>query len=119
VKIVEKTLMTEPEGTCASCGGQLEQSGTGRPRAYCSAVCRRLAERKLRVAEQLLTRARKQEQDARRRAAGGFGGEVAAWWAAEVARCEAELAALLAAADSDGDDPSEAAAVLARQRRAR
>jgi hypothetical protein len=108
--------------TCAECGAALIQPETGRPRAYCSAPCRRLAERKIKVAEQMLARARRSEQTARYRVAMGWAQEQATFWAAEVKRCEAELRALLAGAgDDDGQgDEAEAPAAgstLARRRR--
>ena len=90
---------------CAICGADLAQPDVGRPRRYCGAGCRRLAERRIRIAEQLLTRARKAEQDARLRV------EIDDWdvlrkrlafWAAEVARLDLELRDLLAG-DAEDD----------------
>lgn len=98
--------------TCAECGAELAQSATGRPRTYCSVPCRRLAERKLKVAEQLLARARREEQKVRglmvttnnpasRR-------KEAEFWAGEAGRCEAALAALLrGAGEDDGSGEAE------------
>lgn len=83
---------------CASCRAELEQPVTGRPRTYCGIACRRLAERKILLAERLLSRAAVKEQDCRAADARfGYGADSkeVKFWQAEVARCEAELAALL------------------------
>lgn len=112
--------MTTKAESCAICGITLLHPDTGRPRIYCSDGCRRLAERRIVVATQLLARARRKEQDARHVAASGFGKEGAQWWRAEVARCAAELAALLAGRAPDSEDEAEAsqaAAKLASRRR--
>jgi len=59
------------------------------------------------VAEQLLARARREEQKARLKRATWEGTaytKEARFWAAEVQRCEAELAALLAGSGEDEAD---------------
>lgn len=110
-------MTSKPEG-CAECAAQLVQPETGRPRAYCSTACRRLAERKLKVAEQVLARARRQEQTARARLAAGWSnGKEAKFWAEEIGRCEAALAALLrGAGDDEGSGEAEASAAAATLR---
>jgi hypothetical protein len=117
-------VTSKPEG-CAECGTALVQPLTGRPRAYCGAPCRRLAERKLKHADQLLARARRQEQTERARAAqweSPQGRSAVKFWQAEVKRCEADLAALLAGAEDEGSsdeaEASAAAATLRSRRRA-
>lgn len=101
---------SKPE-SCASCGAALDHSATGRPRTYCGAGCRRLAERKIAVAQRLLIRARTKEQDMRARIVQvGKSNvhqeqrDVAAFWAAEAASHEAELAALLSLELADAGD---------------
>jgi hypothetical protein len=115
--------VTGKPDSCAECDAELVQPLTGRPRVYCSAPCRRLAERKIKVGEQLLARARRQEQTARAHLAAGWSNsEEAKFWVGEVKRCEAELAALLAGAGddsaSDEAEASAAAATLRSRRRA-
>jgi hypothetical protein len=117
--------VTRKPDSCAECAVPLIQPLTGRSRAYCSVPCRRLAERKVKVGEQLLARARRQEQDARAKAAqwdSPHGRSAVKFWQAEVKHCEAELAGLLAGAgdDSASDEAqaSAAAATLRSRRRA-
>ena len=114
------TTGTAKPQACASCGGPLEQPGTGRPRAYCSTACRRLAERKLKVAEQLLARSRREEQKARAKVAqwdSAQGRSAVKFWAGEVACCEAELTALLlGAGDDSGSDEAQVSAAAATLR---
>lgn len=108
---------------CSICGAELDQPDTGRPRTYCSTTCRRMRERRLKAAEQLLVKAMKAEQDARYRyETSGYHPDPAAarWWAAEVERRTAELRDLLAAGDDqtgDDDDQAHAAASLLARRR--
>ena len=50
---------------CATCGGQVDQPDTGRPRVYCDVTCRRVAEYRIRRVMALLSTAEKAEQRAR------------------------------------------------------
>ena len=88
---------------CATCGGQVNQSDTGRPRVYCDITCRRVAEYRIRRITTLLSTAEKAEQRARMALALPYGKttdnrKTAKVWRAEVEHLEEQLGRLLASA---------------------
>jgi hypothetical protein len=119
--MVEKPMTSIKPAACGICGDELEQPEVGRPRRYCGPACRRMAERRVRIAEQLLTRALKAEQDAMAHLAAAPGWDEwekrAAYWRGESVRLDAELRDLLN--EDPGDDVRAAAKLLSRERRVR
>jgi len=99
--------------TCPRCGGDLpEAAATGRPRVYCSALCRRDAEFWLRRLQGHLARAERQLTTARLAKVtegpytyrNGDAADRVKFWTAEVKKLSADLRAGLAAQPDDGDE---------------
>jgi len=105
--------MEKPSMKCPRCGAELpEPAATGRPRVYCSPLCRRDAEYRLRRVQGHLARAERNLTSARLaqasaspygyRDAGADAEEKVAFWTAEVAARSAELRTVLADLSRDG-----------------
>lgn len=100
--------------TCARCGAVLLQPATGRPRVYCSALCRRDAEYRLRRVQSHLARAERSLTTARMTAATasryGYRDDAVQtkerikFWTAEVEALTAELRAALVDLSQDEEE---------------
>lgn len=107
----------EKRSECSECGAPIGQPTTGRPRSYCSALCRRAAEYELRRIQSALGRADRAETGARMGAAVAPSGWTvpdpqakarAAWWAGECTRLRALLRDTLAGVAASTDDATAA-----------